>query len=77
MEYPCPRKVAIDQHCEPSPGHPSTLTPPPKRMQPGSGHVLAERVQAVNIARCAVVLEVALDDSPQPYPSGQLTLNRP
>ena len=66
MEYPCPRKVALDQNCEPCPGHPSTLTPPPKRMQPRSGYVLAERIQAISIARYAVVVEVALDDSPQP-----------
>ena len=61
MEYPCPRKVAIDQHYEPCPRHPSTLTPPPQRMQPCSGYVLAERIQAINIARYGVVVEVALD----------------
>ena len=78
MENPCPRKVAIDQHCEPScPRHPSTLTPPPKGMQPCSGQGLAERVQAVNIDRHAVVVEVPQDDPPQPtadlgdWPSGQ------
>lgn len=66
VEYPSPRKVAINQHCEPGPGHPSTLTSPSKRMQPRPGHILAEGVQAVNIARYGVVVEVALNHAPQP-----------
>src|SRR5947207_503844 len=66
VEYPSPRKVAIDERGEPGPGHPSTLTPPPKRMQPRPGHILAEGIQAVDIARYGVVVEVALDHAPQP-----------
>ena len=61
MEHPSPREVAFDQTPELGPGHSSTLAhiATPK-------HVLAERVQGVNIARYGVVVEVALDHAPQP-----------
>ncbi len=66
MEHPSPREVALDQTPELGPRHSSTLPSPSERMQPRPRHVLAERVQAVNIARYGVVVEVALDHAPQP-----------
>jgi len=43
-EYPSLRKVEIDEHCELGSGYPFTLTSPPKRMQPGPGHLVAESI---------------------------------
>src|SRR3954453_5900214 len=58
--------VPRDEAHEPLPGHPVTLTSPPKRVQPRSIDLPAEAAEPAAVARNGVVVQIPLEYSPQP-----------
>src|SRR5579875_2857619 len=59
---------AGDQVPKPLPSHAALLTPPPKRAVPVPNHLGSKAFQTVHVAGNSMVVEVALNDPPQPPP---------
>ena len=62
------RKPVIHQLRHPLPSHPILLATSPQRASPEVGDVVPEHMQCMGIGRHCVVVEVAVDDVPQPFP---------
>ena len=64
----------VNQLRHPRPCDPILLTATPQRSPPEIGDIVEEHVQYLTVGRHCVIVEVAADDSPQPFP---LIENRP
>ena len=62
------RKPVVRQLRHPCPRDPILLAATPQRAPPEVGDMVPEHVQCPSIGRHGVVVEVAADDMPQPFP---------
>ena len=69
MEHALNRNPALGKWSEPVPGHAAFLTATPKGEPPVARDLFAELSHAAPVTRNRVVVEVALDDRPEPLSS--------
>jgi hypothetical protein len=61
-------KPGIHQLRHPFPRHPILLAATPQRASPEVGHMMPEHIQCPTVGRHCVIIEVAADNPPQPFP---------
>src|SRR5213082_2754989 len=61
-------KPGIHQLRHPFPRYPIFLATTPQRASPEVGHMMPEHIQCLTVGRHSVIIEVAADHPPQPFP---------